>query len=106
MRSSWGLRGVPRLTAPEGSDREPITLRLDQQEHFQGDQPDRPRDVGKRHDRARQWPAFTLVGADELERAIRSATPMGNATMSSQPGSTAVDRIEAATKSVQTPVNR
>jgi radical SAM superfamily enzyme YgiQ (UPF0313 family) len=41
----------------------------DEQEHAEGDEPERPGDIGDRDDRARHRPAVALVRANELEGA-------------------------------------
>jgi predicted RNA polymerase sigma factor len=46
-----------------------VAMRSDDQEHAKGDEPQRPGDVGDRHDRAGERPAVLLVRTHELERA-------------------------------------
>jgi hypothetical protein len=47
----------------------------DEQEHSDHDQPDRPGDIGERHDRPGEGPAFWLVRADELQRPDEHGHP-------------------------------
>ena len=72
------------------------------------DEPDRPGDVGDRHDGAGQRPTVALVGPHELESAdeqgdARSAGPRSRAS----PGTTAVDQDrQPLMTSVHSPVSR
>ena len=107
------LDGRPR-PSPDSVTRRPLARQRQdrrrsshEQEDAKRDEPHGPGDIRDRHDLPGERPAIALIRSHELEGADQHRDADRHAQASrGTPVATEVDTIEAATNSVQSPVNR